>query len=112
MILEKGEKLHVIHRRHFQEEARRHFIGTVDHYESGVARVTGYVYSVDRAKLTFVKRPERRTRFVSLVSGDLFINVIPPQVDLEKVVYKQEDRVVRVTDGTDWHLDLSEVAWM
>ena len=49
---------------------------------------------------------------MSLVSGDLFINVIPPQVDLEKVVYKQEDRVVRVTDGTDWHLDLSEVAWM
>ena len=112
MILEKGEKLHVIHRRHFQEEARRHFIGVVDGYESGVARVTGYIYSVDRAKFSFVKRPELRTRIVSLVSGDLFINVIPSEVDLEKVVYKQEDRVVRVTDGTDWHLDLSEVAWM
>jgi hypothetical protein len=112
MILEKGEKIHVIHRRHFQEEARRHFIGVVDGYESGVARVTGYIYSVDRAKFSFVKRPELRTRIVSLVSGDLFINVIPSEVDLEKVVYKQEDRVVRVTDGTDWHLDLSEVAWM
>jgi hypothetical protein len=112
MILKKGEKIHVTHRRYFEKEARRHFVGTVEDYESGMARVTGYVYTVDRAKYAFVRRPEKRTRIISLVSGDAFINVLPPSVDLEKIVYRQEGKAVRVTDGSDWYLDLSEVAWI
>lgn len=112
MILKKGEKIHVIHRRNFEKEARRHFVGVVEAYEGGVARVTGYVYTVDRTKYNFVRRPELRTRIVSLVGGDLFVNVIPASVDLDKVVYKQENKAVRVTDGSDWFLDLSEVTWI
>lgn len=111
MILQKGEKIHVIHRRRFESEARRHFVGVVEAYENGVARVTGYVYAVDRSKYVFVKRPEQRTRIISLLSGDLLVNVIPAKVDLEKVHYKVENKVTRVTDGGEWHLDLSEVAW-
>ena len=111
MILHPGEKLHVIHRRYFEKEARRHFVGTVDYCEAGVARVTGHVYGVDRSKYTFVKRPEKRTRIISLVSGDALINIIPATVDLDKVVYKQEGKVVRVTDGSSWYMDLSEVTW-
>ena len=112
MILNSGEKIHVVHRRFFEQEARRHFIGVVDHYEQGLARVTGHVYTVDRARFAFIRRPELRTRVISLVSGDLLVNIIPGHVDLEKVVYKQENKAVRVTDGTDWFLDLSEVTWL
>jgi hypothetical protein len=112
MILKPGEKLHVIHRRYFEKEARRHFVGIVDACEAGVARVTGYVYTVDRVKFSFMRRPERRTRLISLVSGDTLINILPPSVDLENIVYKQEKKAVRVTDGSDWYLDLSEVTWM
>ncbi len=112
MILKRGEKIHVIHRRYFEKEARRHFVGVVDDYEGGVARVTGNVFTVDRAKFSFIRRPEKRTRIISLVSGDLLVNVLPPTVDLDKVIYKIENKAVRVTDGSDWFLDLSEVAWM
>lgn len=102
----------MIHRRFFEKEARRHFIGVVDAYENGIARVTGHVYTVDRAKYVFVRRPELRTRVISLVSGLALVNILPKDVDLEKVVYKTENKAVRVTDGSDWHLDLSEVTWM
>lgn len=112
MILKKGEKIHVIHRRFFEKEARRHFIGSVESYEMGLARVTGYVFTVDRAKYSFMKRPELRTRIISLVSGHLLVNVIPDHVDLEKVHYRIENKAMRVTDGGEWHLDLSEVTWM
>jgi hypothetical protein len=44
-------------------------------------------------------------------TGDLLINVLPAHVDLEKVVYKLEKKSVRVTDGSDWYLDISEFAW-
>jgi hypothetical protein len=32
--------------------------------------------------------------------------------DLDKVTYQQEAKAVRVTDGSNWHLDLSEFPWM
>lgn len=111
MILKKGEKVHIIHRRHFEKESHRHFVGTVDCYEEGVARVTGYVFTVDAAKFAFIRRPDPRTRLVSIVSGEVLINILPSSVDLDKVVYRHENRGVRVTDGSAWHLDISEHAW-
>ena len=112
MILKPGEKVHVIHRRNYDKDLHRHFIGVVDAYEQGVARLTGNVYTVDPIKFTFMKRPEIRTRLVSIVSGDVLINIIPPKVHLDKIIYRQERKAVRVTDGSDWHLDLSEHGWM
>ena len=110
MILKQGEKVHIIHRRQYEKDHHRHFVGVVDAYEAGVARVTGHVYTVDRVKFAFFRRPERRTRIVSLSSGDVLVNILPAEVDLEKVIYKQEKKSLRVTDGA-WHLDLSEFAW-
>ncbi|MGV3773099.1 MAG: hypothetical protein ACO1QB_09380 [Verrucomicrobiales bacterium] len=112
MILEKGEKIHVIHRRNYEKDHHRHFIGVVEYYEAGLARVNGHVYTVDPVKFAFIKRVDRRVRIISLISGDLLVNIIPPSVDLDKITYKQESKAVRVTDGTSWHLDISEYAWM
>lgn len=112
MILQKGEKIHVVHRRMLEQEPHRHFVGVVEAFEGGLVRAVGYVFTVDRPKYAFIRRPEKRTRIISLNSGDALVNVIPPEIDVEKVQYKQEAKAVRVTDGTDWHLDLSEFAWM
>ena len=111
MILNKGEKIHIIHRRHFEKEPHRHFLGVVDDYENGLVRVTGHIYTVDQTTFIFFRRPEPRTRIVALGSGDVLVNVVPKTVDLEKVVYKQEKKSLRVTDGSDWHMDISEFAW-
>lgn len=112
MILQKGEKIHVIHRRHYEKDHHRHFIGVVEDYDQGVARATGHVYTVDPVRFSFVRRAEPRTRLISIVSGDVLVNIIPEKVVLDKIVYKQERKAVRVTDGSDWHLDLSEYTWM
>ena len=111
MILRSGEKIHVIHRRLYEKDPHRHFIGTVESYEQGVARVVGHVYTVDNAKFQYMRRPELRTRLISVVSGDLLVNIIPSSVNLEKIAYKQEKKSVRVSDGSDWFLDLSEFTW-
>ncbi|MDB6121355.1 MAG: hypothetical protein JWQ71_348 [Pedosphaera sp.] len=111
MILENGEKVHIIHRRHFEKDPHRHFVGVVNAYENGMARVTGHIYTVDLVKFSFFRRPEPRTRIIALGSGDVLVNVLPPSVDLAKIIYKQEKKSVRVTDGSDWYLDISEFAW-
>ena len=112
MILAKGEKVHIIHRRLHEHEPHRHFVGEVDDYANGVARVVGYLYTVDRELGGFVRRDQPRVRIIPIASGDTIVNVIPSDVDLEKVSYQQEKKAIRVSDGSDWHLDISEVAWL
>ena len=111
-ILSPGEKIHVIHRQRFEKDARRHFVGEVQCYEHGMARACGYVFVVDHLnKHMFVKRPDRRIKLIPIRSGDVIVNVIPETVDLERVVYELKDRSLRVTDGSDWSMDVKEFGW-
>ena len=100
-LLSPGEKIHVMHRRRFDKDVRRHFVGEVESYEQGVARASGYVFVIDDlSKHLFVKRPDRRTKLVPITSGDVIVNVIPNTVDLERVAYEMKDRSLRVAEVT------------
>jgi len=111
-ILSPGEKIHVIHRRQFEKDARRHFVGEVESYEHGIARASGYVFVVDDLnKHMFVKRPDRRTKLIPISSGEVIVNVIPESVDVERVHYELQDRALHVTDGKSWRIDVKEFGW-
>ena len=111
-LLNPGEKIHVIHRRRFEKDVRRHFVGQVEAYEQGIARASGYVFVIDDlSKHLFVKRPDQRTKLVPVASGDLIVNVIPEDVDLEHVAYELKDRMLTVTDGSGWNMDVKEFGW-
>jgi hypothetical protein len=111
-ILSPGEKIHVIHRRYFEKDARRHFVGEVESYEHGIARASGYVFVVDDLnKHMFVKRPDRRTKLIPISSGEAIVNVIPESVDVERVAYELKDRALHVTDGNSWRIDVKEFGW-
>ena len=102
----------MIHRRSFEKDVRRHFVGQVEAYEDGIARATGYVFVIDDlSEHLFVKRPDCRTRLIAAGSGDLIVNVIPKSVDIEAVGYQIEDRSLRVTDGSAWSMDVKEFGW-
>ena len=108
-ILSSGEKIHVMHRRRFEKDVRRHFVGEVESYEQGVARASGYVFVIDDlSKHLFVKRPDRRTKLISIMSGDVIVNIIPETVDLQQVAYELKDRSLVVTDGSAWSMDVKE----
>lgn len=111
-LLNSGEKIHVMHRRNFDKDVRRHFVGQVETYENGVARASGYVFVVDDLnKHLFVKRPERRTKLIPVGTGEVIVNVIPKSVDLERVAYEVGDRSLRVSDGDGWSMDVKEFGW-
>ena len=111
-ILNPGDKIHVMHRRNFEKDVRRHFVGQVEAYEQGVARASGYVFVIDDlSRHLFVKRPDLRTKLIPVGSGDVVINVVPGSVALEKVEYVLRDRSLFVTDGSDWSMDVKEFGW-
>jgi hypothetical protein len=111
-ILSAGEKIHVMHRRRFEKDVRRHFVGEVEGYEHGLARASGYVFVIDDlSKHLFVKRPDRRTKLIPIISGDVIVNVVPKSVNVEKVTYELKDRSLVVTDGSAWTMDVKEFGW-
>ena len=111
-LLSPGEKIHVIHRRQFEKDIRRHFVGEILRYEGGIARASGYVFVVDDLnKHMFVKRPDRRIKLIPILSGEVIVNIIPGAVDLDRVSYELKNRTLLVTDGGVWSMDVKDFGW-
>jgi hypothetical protein len=109
MILNTGEYVHIIHRKLFPEDVRRHFVGTVESHEGALVRVKGYLFAMDPKRNEFVRREQLRTRVVSL-NDAVILNVLPAGVQIDQITYThQPNGDILVTDGTDWHLDITHL---
>ncbi len=110
MILKDGEKIHVIHRQLYTGDVRRHFIGEVAECDGALVRLRGYLFAMDNASNQFVKRDTLRTRILSLNSEDIIVNVLPEEVHIDHITYEYRTTGdILVTDGSDWHLDLTHL---
>jgi hypothetical protein len=108
MVLEVGEKIHVIVRRKWEDDVRRHFVGEVTEATENVARAKGYVFVFNPTKYEYIKRPELRDRIVSLTDGGNTINIIPSTVDLDKVSYQMSKNNRLVFAAGEYSLDINE----
>ena len=71
MIIKPGEKIHVIIRRLFPQDIRRHFIGEVMDATESVVRAEGYAYLYDTNTNLFVRKNGCRfgfTQYFMLIS--------------------------------------------
>jgi hypothetical protein len=109
MILNSGEYIHIIHRQLFPDDARRHFVGTVESHEGALVRVKGYLFAMDSTNSQFVRREQLRTRVVSL-NDKVVVNILPAHVKIDQITYTHRPNGdIHVTDGTDWHLDITHL---
>ena len=112
MILEQGEKVHIIERRHFADDVRRHLVGEVVKCTEQAIRVKGYVWVFDITNGQFVQKPEKRERIIYLGDG-LTINVLPPEADLDTARYDTDPRKgLVVTDEKTFSLEITEFSTM
>jgi hypothetical protein len=109
MVLKEGEKIHVIMRRQFEDDVRRHFVGEVQGVTEIAVRVQGYAFVFDPFKHLYLKRPELRVRIFPAADSGIIITVIPQTVILEDISYQmsQQNRMI-VTDGKEFTLDINE----
>ena len=108
MLLEKGAKVHIITRRIFETDLRRHFVGEVKSATENVILVEGYAFIFSNIINAFDKRPELRKRIFSLTDNGNIIFVLPPTADLEKMTYQiNEGNRLVMTDGS-YSLDINE----
>ena len=109
MIIEKGEKLHIVTRRRFAEDVRRHFVGIVLEAEGAVVRMEGYVFVFDTSKNQFVKKPEKRHAFFDVATEGYIVNVLPADAVVEDMTYVVTDKgKLSFTDSRQFSLDINE----
>lgn len=107
-MIDSGEVIHVIERRLFQGDLRRHFIGTVDVAKGKAIRATGYAFVYDSSMDRYERSREPRTRIFPLGSAGLIINVVPATTHVEKVRYVDVDGHLVVSDSEDFTLSINE----
>ena len=109
MILRPGEKIHIVVRRTFAQDIRRHFIGEVMDATESLIRAEGHVFLYDTNTNLFVKKNYSHVRIFSLVDGVNIICVLPRTTNLKKIAYRftEKNRMV-LTDGESLTMDVNE----
>jgi hypothetical protein len=108
MVLHSGQKVLIVHRRLFEADHPRYFVGQVDGYENGIAKVSGFTFSFDAISGHFEKKSDRRTKIFSIISGSIFCYELPESVSLDTLVLEHERHFVYLTDRSGFKMDLSE----
>ncbi len=107
-IVAVNEKVHIIEKRLFVDDVRRHFVGEVKAYSDNAVRVVGYTWVYNSTEGRYKKRTGRRERIIIL--GDrIIINVIPKETIIEDVSYVvDKNSRLFITDNRNFQLDISE----
>ena len=108
MILNQGDKLLVVHRRLFEKDDPRFFIGTVQDYEDGVAEVAGFSFVRDVLGGTVQRKEENRTKLLAISSGTLLVYQLPAEVKIESLTITASESELHLTDGAGFVMNLSE----
>ncbi len=109
MVVTIGEKLHIITRRLFEGDLRRHFVGEIAEVDGSLVRITGYSIIFDPWTNEHIKQTELRERVFNLGEAGLIVNILPKTLQVEKVDYRltRDGRLV-MTDGEGFMLDINE----
>jgi hypothetical protein len=107
-ILGVGAKVHVVSRRAFPEDVRRHFAGVVQSCSGGVVRVEGYAFVLKGSTNEYERRTEKRVRVISLTDARNTINVLPETVRIDRLTYTFSSGRLLMIDGDGYELELTE----
>lgn len=108
MILKPGDKLLVVHRRLYDKDEARFFVGHVDDYESGIVKLSGHSYVRDTMSGLMIEKSDVRTKILSLASGTLLCHQLPDALDIDEVKFELLDNMLSLTDGKEFTMNLAE----
>lgn len=107
-MLEPGDVVHVIERRKFNDDLRRHFIGTISDASTSAFRAAGYTFVFNGNMDRYERARERRVRVFPMGSDGLIINVAPRDTNVESIQYVDLNGHLTVTDYENFNLTVNE----
>jgi hypothetical protein len=108
MLLQEGDKILVAHRRLFEKDEVRFFVGRVEAYEAGIVKATGHSFVRDVMGGRLIEKAEERTKILSLASGTLLVYQLPGTLALDTLSFLATDGRLSLTDGKNFTMNLAE----
>lgn len=109
MILGEGDKILVVHRRLFEADKTRYFVGIVDAYADGIAKATGFTWMKDTITGGFAKKSDPRTKIFPLASGTIMTYELPRTLEIHNLKLGREaNGQETLTDGETFNMNLAE----
>jgi hypothetical protein len=103
-----GDKLHVITRRRFEDDVRRHFVGEVTAMTGDLQEIQGYAFIFESGTNMYTRGPKSRTRLFALGQEGYIVTKLPADVAIASLEYRLVERRLVVTDGGTFSLDINE----
>ncbi len=107
--VQEGDNLHIMTRRAFAGDVRRHFVGTVEAGEGSLVRARGYVFVHNEGTGEFERRETPRVRIFGLTDAMQIVNVLPRELDVASTHYAVARGRLVFTDGGAFELDINEL---
>lgn len=107
-VIEVGDMVHIITRRLFDGDVRRHFLGRITGVAGNLQEVQGYAFVYQPGINEYKKRPELRSRVFSLGDVGLIVNKIPMEINIESLEYRVIEKRLVLTDNHGYSLDVDE----
>jgi len=108
-MLEQGEKVLIVHRRLFEKDTPRFFMGEVQAYDAGIAKVKGYTFVKDLFSGNMKRKSASRIKIISIVSGTFIVYQLPVTVLLDSVRFElDQDGGLVLTDDGGFSMDVAE----
>ena len=106
-LLQPGDVVFVVDRRLFEDDLRRHFVGTVEFCTDTGFIARGYPFLHSSREGNFVRKNNPRTRLFSFFNEQI-INLLPKHCNVDKVEHVVTDHGTILTDNDTFRIDVSE----
>lgn len=108
MMLENGDKVLVSHRRLFDGDETRFFIGRTIMCEGPLVKIEGYSFVRDLSNGHVIKKEEKRIKLLSLASPGQMVYQLPADIDLESMEIVSRNSDAMLVAGACQIMNLSE----
>lgn len=113
MILVLGDKVLIVHRRLYESDNPRYFVGEVKEFEAGIAKVTGQTWLEDPFTRRVIRKEGVRTKLLPVLSGSLIVYQLAAATDLSSVKFEfSDDGRLWLVGDPDLKLDMSEAEYL
>ena len=107
MIIDAGEQVCFIERRHFTEDPIRYFVGQIIASSENSLRIKGHAWVYEMMK-GLTRKPELRERLI-YPNDRTNINIISKDIKIDELDFVNvSGKGLCLTDGKEFCLDLSE----
>ncbi len=108
MLVEIGDTVLVSHRRMFQHDESRFFVGQIIACDHELLKLEGYTFVRDLSSGMVIRKDEKRIKLLSLDSAGYIFYQIPGQIDVGQIRVANESGEVILMAGSKVLMNLAE----